>query len=288
MVKRSFIFICVAISASLHAFGLFAIDFDAPEQNAKQSPSLNVTLSPTSSKEKPDQAEFTAMHDNVGSGPAEEVRELSSPYENQFQDTKQNRIQKSSERVLEDKLEIPRLITTITAPESIDQSQQLKEKQKQHNPTDDINPSEVSDQIATLNAQFRATVNELTKGPHPRRLSSVSTKSETEAAYLAQFREKVEMVATKNFPSRALNNDQLGSVTLEITIEKNGTIKSVQPKKSSGFSIIDNAAIQSVHDSFPLPPFPKSVKEEGYDQLIIYATWIYGKQKVSTKLASGS
>lgn len=287
MVNKATLFfgICFAASFMLHAFGVFGLDFTPETSAVKKAPSINVTLSKSRTEEAPHEADFLAIHDNIGSGEADEKRELSSPFENQFQDDQQHQIENSKEQQQKEQEVIPRIITTIgDAPDTMEKKHEEKIKEIQDNPTDNINPSDISSKIATLNAQFRTQINEIANKPKPRHINSMMTQSAVETAYLALFRQKVEQIATRNFPTDALSKNQFGNVTLKVVINSNGTLKSVRVMNAAPYDVLNKAAERSVYEAAPFSPIPKPVIEAGYQQLAIYATWVYGRQKVSTEL----
>jgi len=60
-----------------------------------------------------------------------------------------------------------------------------------------------------------------------------------------------------NYPSQAIRNHYQGTVIIEIMVEESGAISSVKVFKSSGFSMLDEAAQQVVERRWKFPPGPK-------------------------------
>ncbi len=60
-----------------------------------------------------------------------------------------------------------------------------------------------------------------------------------------------------DYPSMALRNHYQGTVMVEIMVDETGAITSVKPFKSSGFTVLDEAAVQVVQRRWRFPPGPK-------------------------------
>src|SRR5215472_326251 len=60
----------------------------------------------------------------------------------------------------------------------------------------------------------------------------------------------------KRYPEAALKQKQEGVVTISIRLARDGTVLDVAVVQSSGFPLLDAAALQMVRDAAPLPPFP--------------------------------
>jgi protein TonB len=60
-----------------------------------------------------------------------------------------------------------------------------------------------------------------------------------------------------NYPSLAVRNHYQGTVIVEIMVEESGAISSAKVFKTSGFSMLDDAALQVVQRRWRFPPGPK-------------------------------
>jgi periplasmic protein TonB len=65
----------------------------------------------------------------------------------------------------------------------------------------------------------------------------------------------------KNYPDVAKKQKQQGGPLLAIHLRRDGTVLEVHIDKSSGFPLLDEAALKAVHDASPVPPFPASYEE---------------------------
>ena len=66
---------------------------------------------------------------------------------------------------------------------------------------------------------------------------------------------------TQYYPAIARQRRIMGAVTIVAEIERDGTIISAKVQKSSGFAILDDAAVQSALRASPVPAFPTQAVE---------------------------
>ena len=125
--------------------------------------------------------------------------------------------------------------------------------------------------IASLSAEIRRKLQ--TKAERPRRkFISASTKEYKYAAYMEAWRSKVERVGNLNYPDAARKQKISGSLILDVALNKDGSINEVTVRRSSGYKILDDAAIRIVELASPYSPFPVKIREET-DILHITRTW---------------
>lgn len=84
-----------------------------------------------------------------------------------------------------------------------------------------------------------------------------------EAAYRAKLQRLI--AARKKYPRMAINNEAEGSVLVGFVVMPNGSISGVQVLKSSGNSLLDNAALQAVKAASGALPFPPEIRKTQWD-----------------------
>ncbi len=99
---------------------------------------------------------------------------------------------------------------------------------------------------------------------------SIATKDIKYASYMAHIKQLVQSVWI--YPDEALEKGQSGMLYLVFVINKNGALNSVKLIKTSGYSILDNAAINAIQEAAPFPYIPKRLN---IDRLKIYASFRY-------------
>jgi protein TonB len=66
----------------------------------------------------------------------------------------------------------------------------------------------------------------------------------------------------KNYPDAARKQKEQGGPLLTIHLRRDGTVLDVHVDKSSGFPLLDDAALKAVRDASPVPPFPASYPDD--------------------------
>ena len=92
------------------------------------------------------------------------------------------------------------------------------------------------------------------------------------AAYLRAWSKKIERIGALNYPDEAKRQKLNGTLVLRVSLWPNGTIHEIALLRSSGYKILDEAAIRTVRMAAPFAPFPKDIAGE-IDILDIVRTW---------------
>ncbi len=127
-------------------------------------------------------------------------------------------------------------------------------------------------EIASLRAKLDKLQQEFARRPRIRRMTSVATKSSSDAAYLNAWTQRIERTGNQNFPEVALREKIFGSLRLSVLINSDGSVDSVEILKPSGYPVLDQAALQIVRLAGPFEPFPPEIRRSA-DQLDIIRTW---------------
>ena len=83
---------------------------------------------------------------------------------------------------------------------------------------------------------------------------------------------KVERIGNLNYPADLRRKKLHGDLILTVGIRQNGTVESIDVKRSSGTPEIDQAAIRIVQLAAPYAPLPENISER-VDILHITRTW---------------
>lgn len=92
-----------------------------------------------------------------------------------------------------------------------------------------------------------------------------------EADYLTRWQTYIEKVGNKNYPSEAYQKNIRGQLRLLVAINRDGSVREVSLRQSSGSPILDQAAIQIVKLAAPFEPLPDHLQD--LDVLEIIRTW---------------
>ena len=117
----------------------------------------------------------------------------------------------------------------------------------------------------------------------PRRHTvSAETTDPVYAGYVEEWRRRVEIIGNLYYPRDLALKGISGDLLLDAAIDKEGKIKSVRILRTSGNSVLDNAAINIVKLASPFSPLPKKIIEET-DILHITRTWKFSNKDSDLK-----
>ncbi|MDT8399919.1 MAG: energy transducer TonB, partial [Pseudomonadales bacterium] len=125
---------------------------------------------------------------------------------------------------------------------------------------------------ASLQAQLDIQRQAYAKRPRKYTLSAASTQKARDALYLDGWRKKIEAVGNLNYPEQASRDGIYGNLRLLVALRPDGSISDVRILSSSGYKVLDEAALRIVHLAAPFEAFPDSMKRE-VDILEIIRTW---------------
>ena len=134
-------------------------------------------------------------------------------------------------------------------------------------------------EIAALLKKFDSTADALSKRPKKRRISA-ATKEYAAAAYMKGWSDKVERIGNYNYPQEAKRQNINGSLMLTVDINPDGSVapSGIVVSRSSGYEILDDAAVRIVRLGAPYAAIPDNVLL-GNDMLTITRTWKFETSK---------
>ncbi|MGH2348863.1 MAG: energy transducer TonB [bacterium] len=125
--------------------------------------------------------------------------------------------------------------------------------------------------IAALSAEIKRKLEAQSQRPR-RKFVSASTREYKYAAYMEAWRAKVERVGNLNYPDEARRRRLSGSLILDVALNPDGTVDQITIRRSSGYRILDDAAVGIVNLAAPFAPFPDNIRSES-DIMHITRTW---------------
>lgn len=261
------------LAASLHAAIILGVGFSA-DLNVVESPTVEVTLAQYSDPDAPEDADFVAQSNQLGSGTESEVQELTATQEADFQDPEfQDVVPNPLPAVPDTRLERRELLTAITSEtDTATTSDETPLEELVSTTSDNPTIDALAKEIASLEARIALEQQANAKSPRVKRLTSVSTKTADEAAYLNMWRQKVERVGNANFPSSGV----YGDLRLLVVLNYDGRLRDVRVLESSGYKVLDDAALRIVRMAAPYQDFPVEMRKK-YDQLEIIRTWKFSR-----------
>jgi protein TonB len=140
---------------------------------------------------------------------------------------------------------------------------------------------ERSQEIASLEAKLDIQRQAYAKRPRIRRLTSVATQQADDALYTNQWIEKIELIGNQHYPEQARQQGIYGELKMVVSLLNDGSVASVEIIQSSGYKILDEAALRIVHQAAPYGPFPAKMRQQ-VDILEIIRTWRFHKNRLTS------
>lgn len=262
--------IAIFLAAALHAILVLGIGFD-PGTEPAYTPQLEITLAQRRSELAPDDATHLAQFSQQGSGdeaPEANVSSaaLPSPSEQQAELAPG---------------EQPHTATPVTS--SARSPRQLVARNPEAAATPGLSPEaeRLRQELANLEAALEDQTRDYSNRPRVKRLTSLATREAVDAAYLHDWRGRVEAVGNRYYPEASRRYGIYGSLRLLVVINHDGQLEDIQVLASSGFAVLDEAAIKIVRMAAPFAPFPAELRAST-DKLEIIRTWQFEQNRLSS------
>jgi len=264
------------MALALHAAILlgvgFVLDF---KPLTRPLETLDVVLVNWRSESNPDEADFLAQATQIGGGESEEAKRPSqentgsSPGPAEGQDPMDQQEQMSS--VADASRE-----QILVENEQADFSQQITRIEQADPPL----PSaallmQESMTMAKLQPGIQRDRESQSKLPR-RKWISANTREYEFAAYMQAWVAKVERVGNLNYPEEVRRLKLTGDLVMTVGINLDGSIESIDIRRSSGTPQLDQAATRIVRLAGPYSPLPDNINAS-VDVLHITRTWVFSR-----------
>ncbi|AQA17427.1 hypothetical protein BST95_03425 [Halioglobus japonicus] len=271
----------VLAALGLHVALIAAVSFEYNFSAPSQKPQIEVTLATQLASNAPDEARHIAQANQEGSGQEAELDAVTS-INNQLPMQSPTPQQAAPRRMEQDTRANGDLLATATATQRQVALEQAEEAQRK-NPTSGISPEmeRLNQQLASLQAELDERTQAQAKKPRVRRLTAVSARQAADAAYLADWRQRLEAVGNKYYPEASIRYGLYGNLRLLVAIRKDGTLEDIRILESSGYAVLDEAAIKIVRMAAPYSPFPPELAAST-DKLEIIRTWQFQENELSS------
>ena len=102
-----------------------------------------------------------------------------------------------------------------------------------------------------------------------------SARADPRAAYLAAWRRRVEHYGNRHYPTALIATTAHHRLTLGVTVNAGGHLRSVRILNSSGSEELDRAALAIVRNAAPYPSFPAALRAHNRRLTFAY-DWLFG------------
>jgi protein TonB len=237
--------------------------------------SIDVTLSLADDPVAPEDADFIAASNQIGSGTESEVAEMTTTDETNFQDNAAQEVMAQPAPTPEVTEQAAQLLSAEASAE-FQANKEFKEftDRLDEAPTSRYDREKLLREIASLEARIAEEQQALAKMPRTKRINSMSTRSAVEAAYLNGWRQKCERIGRINYPAGSLE----GEVLILVSILADGSLQEVRVLESSGHRELDQAALATVRQAAPFQPFNNEMRK-AYDRLEFTRWWQFNQVK---------
>lgn len=267
------------LAVALHAALILGVTFSYMNREAS-SHTLEVTLAQQRSQQTPENPDYLAQIDQIGSGSLDEKQLLSSPTEANLTDTEiqeTTQLPQQQARPVTDQTPERVMTTQAESDQSVFQEDKLTDPQVANTAATGSKSLQARAlEIASLEAKLDRQKQIFAKRPRIKRLTSLSTASSADAFYLNSWRRKIENIGNLNYPEEARKRKLYGSLRLMVAITPDGRLKDVELLESSGHKTLDEAALRIVRLAAPFAPFPDELRKTT-DVLEIIRTWQFRK-----------
>lgn len=271
------------IAAVLHLMLIFGIGFlPAPDPSKQLAPVLDITLVQTHSEQAPDKVDFIAQANQEASGSSDEKNRPQSPLSSlqPIESTGESPVQsEASSPDSQLKLQ-PQILTT--KGETFKHVDKAPEQPEEEDVPVADERTDSTQEIAQLLAEMDEEEARYARRPRIHFIDAVSAKSAVEAEYIDAWVKKIERIGNINFPEEAIARNLSGKLILNATLDHDGRVVNAQISLSSGYDVLDKAALRIVRLAGPYPPLPEEIRRK-WDQLNITRTWIFHSGTLNTQ-----
>jgi protein TonB len=260
------LWLAIGVSLLLHALVL-SLHFSFPDASrALQAKALDIILVNARSLNRPTEAQALAQVNLDGGGNSEEDRRAKTLLPPSMREQAGNDLEQAQKRVQELEVRHKNLLTqvknsgqTLRPAETRPQFQQTLPDPSILNGQDLLDSAQ---QMTQLQAEIDRQTDEYNKRPRGKYFG-VRAEEYAGAAYFDSWARKVERIGTLNFPAEA-KGKIYGKVTLWIELWRDGDLRKLEIRRSSGSRVLDEASLRIVRMGAPYSEIPKAMLGDGY------------------------
>ena len=265
--------LALAASLLLHALVL-AIRFTPPDfMDKARERALEVILVNSKSKAKPDKAQAKAQTNLDGGGNTDEDRRAKTPLPPSPRTREGDQLIEAQRRVAELEAQSRQQMTRLKGDRAVSPDKSKPDPVTAPEPNvsgADLASSAMA--IARLEGQIARQMEEYNQRPR-KKFIGARVEEYRFAQYVEDWRQKIERIGNLNYPDAA-KGKLYGSLVLTVVIKANGDLERVEVNRSSGQSLLDDAARRIVRMAAPYAAFPESIRRDT-DILEITRTWTF-------------
>lgn len=279
----------VFFALAVHAIVILGVSFDMDDIfKNDEAPTMEITLVSSQSKEAPKEADYLAQTNQKGGGNVDKKVRPTSPFSNP-NPTPDNGLAPDSKMAfsppkLKKTKQARKLMTAKQSPFARDSKDFKRDIPVETKSKQAAEMFERSREFARLHAEIQELKQAYEHTPTHTYVTGLNAKEYRFASYIEAWRDKVEKFGSLNYPEEAIRRNINGSLLLDVGVNPDGSIESMNVLRSSGHKVLDKAATQIVKMAAPFPPLTKAILKDT-DVLHISLVWHFRvKQGLSTSI----
>ena len=280
--NKDSLLITLFVAVIVHIAIILGVNFTSPQQE-KISKSIDITLINTPAKKAPKEAKFLAQDNQIGAGekiskPEPPKQRLPSHGSNPTaKPVKKSVLEESKPKTAQKVLtqqKAEKKVVTATKPDIVNRAETEKRPL--------LTAETLHQQLTELGTEIRQS-QQSADDSKIKFVSEVTAHKYVAAQYMKDWENKVERVGNLNYPEVAARKNFSGTLTMDVTINADGSIHDIVIKRSSGNQALDDAAKRIVKMSAPFAPLPlELLKEPGLKILGITRVWKFSDESGMT------
>lgn len=258
--------VAMVLAGALHLLVILGISVTPETPDPQdQLPTLDITLVPKNPTPPPKEADYLAQTSQDGAGnTTEKIRP-------QYQ-------QEAHQASAPPPSPAPAQTQHLARPDAARKTQAVEDSLEAQRPQ----PSAVeminrSLELVQLDQQLKQSMQAYSKLPRQAFISA-RTQEFKYASYMNDWVSKVERIGNLNYPDEARRQSLTGSLMLQVAVNQDGTVRNIRLLRSSGYKVLDDAAIRIVQLAAPFAALPPGISKDT-DILHITRTWEFINNK---------
>ena len=267
----------VALVASLafHLTLIIGLGFKLPLAPRWDAPHnvMDVVLVNAKSAKRPEKADALAQANLDGGGNTDERRRASSPFPTVDERDPSREMKAAEARRRQLEAEAQDLMTRMKSKAAVAPIEVVPQGTTAKADAEAKDLVQKSLEIARLEAQIRRDYQAYQERPK-RKFVGARAQEYRFAQYVDGWRLKIERIGNLNYPAEAKARRIYGRLQLTVAIKADGEVDGIEINRSSGYKVLDQAAIRIVRLAAPFDRFPESIRADT-DILHITRTWTF-------------
>ncbi|MDH5183472.1 MAG: TonB family protein [Gammaproteobacteria bacterium] len=264
------------LAVSFHALLILGLSFNIQDELNKEPPPLptmEIILVHSQDQDAADDAKYLAQANQKGGGEASDPVRPGSPLNNPLPIPQQGQNLQSQMETAPRSESRPNKQPLMSVEErsswQVEQPHKLQSPLQRKREEDILRERQL--ELASISAEIRQIQQTYAQTSREKYISA-NTREYKYASYYDAWRSKVERIGNLNYPDAAKQGRVSGTLLLDVTVHPDGHVGTITILRSSGHTILDDAAKRIVQMATPFAPFSAELRKD-FDLLHITYTW---------------